>query len=409
YDRGIPPLASPVEVADRIEKAVRSRWPSGCDLYHIHNPLLKKNSIFLDVIKILIDRGKRVLLHVHDFAEDGRPASYYRNTEYPADCHYAVINSSDYEALKASGLTQAGLHLIPNCVRPLPIAQVAGERNTILYPVRGIGRKNIGECLLLSLFLPDGCSLGITLPPHSQRDRAVYENFKAAALDLALRVQFDVGIHTPFEKLLAGTRLFITTSVKEGFGFSFLEPWTIGAPVVGRRIDSVVGDFESNGVDLSHLYRSLYVPEGAIDRFEFASRFRDSYNRMRTSFGLAPLDLKDADVVPGSSQGGIDFSLLDEVFQISLIRKTAQDKRLKYSFIEANPWLLDLFDSERYSDTLIEKNREAVLRVYGRESMSKILLSTYESVLSVPVKQSIDKKVLLHQFLSPERFRMVVM
>jgi len=71
YDRGIPPLASPVEVADRIEKAVRSRWPSGCDLYHIHNPLLKKNSIFLDVIKILIDRGKRVLLHVHDFAEDG--------------------------------------------------------------------------------------------------------------------------------------------------------------------------------------------------------------------------------------------------------------------------------------------------------------------------------------------------
>jgi hypothetical protein len=52
----------------------------------------------------------------------------------------------------------------------------------------------------------------------------------------------------------------ITTSVKEGFGFSFLEPWTAGRTVIGRRIDYVCKDFEEAGVRFDKLYSEIKIP-----------------------------------------------------------------------------------------------------------------------------------------------------
>jgi hypothetical protein len=47
-----------------------------------------------------------------------------------------------------------------------PVAATAGlERNRYLYPVRAIRRKNIGEALLASLFIPKGRTVAVTLPP----------------------------------------------------------------------------------------------------------------------------------------------------------------------------------------------------------------------------------------------------
>jgi hypothetical protein len=50
---------------------------------------------------------------------------------------------------------------------------------------------------------------------------------------------------------MSGARTVLTTSLKEGFGFSFLEPWTAGIPVAGRRLEAVCLDFEDEGVALS--------------------------------------------------------------------------------------------------------------------------------------------------------------
>ena len=48
--------------------------------------------------------------------------------------------------------------------------------------------------------------------------------------------------------------LVISTSINEGFGFAFIEPWVAGTPLIGRKIPKVTNDFENNGIDLSMLY-----------------------------------------------------------------------------------------------------------------------------------------------------------
>ena len=63
----------------------------------------------------------------------------------------------------------------------------------------------------------------------------------------------------PFETLMYGADRMITTSVREGFGMMYLEPWLVGRPVVGRRIEAVVRDFENAGMAFESLYDTLPV------------------------------------------------------------------------------------------------------------------------------------------------------
>ena len=106
-------------VADAVAAAIHAHWLRGCDLLHVHNPLLAKNRRLPAVLEALQRRGVRLLLQVHDFAEDGRPQHYTRQP-YPADCHYAVVNSRDYRFLKRAGLRERGLHLLPNMIAAPP-------------------------------------------------------------------------------------------------------------------------------------------------------------------------------------------------------------------------------------------------------------------------------------------------
>jgi hypothetical protein len=112
-------------------------------------------------------RESRLLLQNHDLAEDFRPEVYTENEEYPANCHYAVINNRDRSFLHRAGLKPEGLHLLPNEVRSIsPDPNQA--RTRYLYPVRAIQRKNIGEALLLSLFIPEGRTVAVTLPHYGK-------------------------------------------------------------------------------------------------------------------------------------------------------------------------------------------------------------------------------------------------
>ena len=90
--------------------AIRKKWPDGCDLIHLHNPLLAKNKAFLSILKILQDQGERLFLQVHDLAEDGRPNHYYAGQAYPTRCHFGVINSRDFKIFMNAGANQDGLH-----------------------------------------------------------------------------------------------------------------------------------------------------------------------------------------------------------------------------------------------------------------------------------------------------------
>jgi glycosyltransferase involved in cell wall biosynthesis len=246
------------DLADAITAAMESRWGEAADIVHVHNPLIQKNALLIPALKILNSRGVRLLLQNHDLAEDFRPDVYAEHMEYPENCHYAVINSRDYSYLHRSGLKAEGLHLIPNEV-PVLTAREGLNRTRYLYPVRAIRRKNIGEALLLSLYIPRGRTVAITLPPVG-KDSQKYRRWVDFAAELGLPVEFALGTNHRLEELFGSALCALTTSVKEGFGFSFLEPWTAGRGLMGRRIDYVCRDFEQAGVCFDSLYSSIEIP-----------------------------------------------------------------------------------------------------------------------------------------------------
>ncbi len=60
--------------------------------------------------------------------------------------------------------------------------------------------------------------------------------------------------------MIAKADALITTSVAEGFGLAFLEPWLASKPLVGRNLPEITADFAEHGLDLSALYNCLPVP-----------------------------------------------------------------------------------------------------------------------------------------------------
>jgi hypothetical protein len=130
------------------------------DVWHIHNHSLGKNPALTQEVSTLAMAGQKMLLQIHDFAEDGRPDNYTNLKQlrekrlYPVapHIHYAALNQRDFAFLKAAGIPEENLHLLPNAVSPLPRpeSRIPNLESLYVYPCRAIRRKNIGELLLWS-------------------------------------------------------------------------------------------------------------------------------------------------------------------------------------------------------------------------------------------------------------------
>ena len=393
-------------LAAGIVRAAEERWGrGGADIVHVHNPLIQKNSLLIPALKLLGSRGIRLFLQNHDLAEDFRPDVYTGDVGYPADCHYGVINSRDYDFLRRAGLRDEGLHLIPNEVSSLR-ASPGLERKRYLYPVRAIRRKNIGEALFLSLFIPQGRTVAITLPP-SEKDAAGYRRWTALAGELGLPVEFELGLKYSLADLLGSSVCALSTSVKEGFGFSFLEPWTAGRGLFGRRIDYVCTDFEREGVRFDRLYSSLDIPVEYFSPEGLARKMESAMRRIYGSFGLAaPEELMRALARDLASQSAIDFGRLDEESQEAVIRACHENPPARRRVAALNP-LLEALDGWQADESLIEANCRAIEEHYGSGRIMERLLDIYERVIEHPVKQELSKPALLELYLNPLRLSLV--
>ena len=397
------------KLARSMEDAIRSHWPDGADLVHVHNPLIRKNSLLTGALKILGGRMP-LLLQNHDLAEDFRP-DVYTGEEYPENCHYAVINSRDYRFLLKAGLKPEGLHLLPNEVRKLTVTP--GLKQTrFIYPVRGIRRKNIGEALFLSIFInsqssshvpavPSGTSIAITQPPTTDQDVPIYSRWKETAASLRLPVEFEAGLNSSFADVMGSARAVITTSIKEGFGFSFLEPWTAGIAVSGRRIDYVCRDFEDAGLCMDTLYPALNIPAEYVESKNLRDKTAKGIIRLYTAFGLPyPSQIiKELDTI--FNKPFYDYGIMDEELQEKILRLTVRDKAVQKRIEQENPFLETLADW--HSDPeIIEANRKTVLSSYSRETIFGCIREAYQKTL-IPITQSISRKRLLELYLDPRR------
>jgi hypothetical protein len=406
YDRpGLSP-PDPEKTAERVLKVLSETWPEGCDVLHVHNPFLAKNRSFLRIIKRLQQSGVNLFLQIHDFAEDGRPDVYFRE-DYPANCHYGVINARDAGILLAAGLDRSGLHLIPNAVDRLTVDTDQGPGTRILYPVRAIRRKNLGEAILLSLFLKNGQRLAVTQPPNSPSDAASYRDWVAWVGRNRLSVDFEVGKDADFGALMGAARSVVTTSIAEGFGFTFLEPWTAGKLLWGRRIKGICEDFETHGIRLASLYDRIDIPLALIDDKAFGCEWRQAVSRAAGCYGNTIADDAINDAFARMVRGQrVDFGLLSETFQRQVLERLIHDPTARADLVALNSWLSH---PGRISNApaMVEHNRRSVLEHYGMARYRTRLLEIYAWIAGHEVRHGIDKMALLDAFFDLDHFSLL--
>ncbi|MBW1835601.1 MAG: hypothetical protein JRI99_01340 [Deltaproteobacteria bacterium] len=408
YDQTLTQSYDPHDVADAVINAITEKFGGLCDVLHVHNPLLAKNKNLLTILKRLQEKGIKLFLQIHDFAEDGRPLIYYREDEYPENCHYGCINSRDFDILIQSGLTERGLHKVENVITPIHYnGPNPPAKEIVVYPIRAIRRKNIGEATLLTLFFKNNETLMITQPPNSREDIKSYVDWKAYVKQNRLNVVFEAGLSNDFSELVHASQYMITTSISEGFGFSFLEPWTAGKNLWGRILPEICADFLHNHIRLEHLYRRLMVPVEWVGHAALEEKWINCQKEARAFFKQAIVESEIEDQFHQITANDlIDFGMLDEDFQKKVLSRIISSPPDKRRLTRLNPCLSTPgveFDTE----SLIHHNKDAVMSHYNPENYAEKLMAVYSKVMNRSVRHRIDKTVLLSRFMVSKYFNLL--
>jgi glycosyltransferase involved in cell wall biosynthesis len=426
-----PDAHDPQAVARDLLQAARDKLGGEPDLVHVHNHSLGKNAVTAPVVRRLAEDGVKLLLQIHDFAEDGRPDNYTRLCEglgvtdpaalgellYPTGphIHYATLNRRDRGFLQDAGLEEGRAHALANAVDlGDDLAADTGQRpawlqdRLFLYPTRAIRRKNLGEFLLWSALAGEGDLFAVTLAPKNPHQRPVYERWVAFAKEAGLPVRFEAGgTGIPFGDLLRSATALTTTSVGEGFGLAFLEPWLVGEPLCGRRLPEITDEFVDDGVDLSMLYDRLEAPVEWVSEDELRGRICDGMTGARAAFGRETSE-DDLEAAHDAAvrDGRVDIGRLDEPLQERVIRRLASEpgaqKQMRPSFLFA--WGPEALQGA------LEKNRARVREKFSLERYGDRLMGAYRAVAEAepgPV-EALDGGTLLDRFLAPERFSLLL-
>jgi hypothetical protein len=123
--------------------------------------------------------------------------------------------------------------------------------------VRAIRRKNIAEFLFIAALFHDKAHFILTQAPKNPAEKKQYLDWVDFSNNCSLPVTFEAGDKVNFHDIMAGTDAAITTSIQEGFGMVFLEPWLWKKMVFGRDLPEVTSTFKQKGLDLSSLYQDI--------------------------------------------------------------------------------------------------------------------------------------------------------
>lgn len=261
-------------------------------ILHCHNPNLGKNPALTLALYRLAGEGFRVVNHCHDFAED-RPANLkalsrmadsvnlpLQELLYPGFplYHFIVLNAADHRRILDAGIPGERVHLVHNPVSVPAEIPANGKqelrrqiirtlglnpgRRICTYPVRAIGRKNLGELILLAVLFENTFQFVVTQAPRNPEEIPGYERWKRYCAERGIRIIFEAGDAVDHEELIGISDFCITTSTREGFGMVFLEPWIAGTPVSGRDLPGITGDLKGYGLEFPGLYREILVESG---------------------------------------------------------------------------------------------------------------------------------------------------
>jgi glycosyltransferase involved in cell wall biosynthesis len=404
---------------DLIEAATRALGGRP-DVWHVHNHSIGKSAAVPRAVAELARRGERLLLQIHDFAEDGRPANYRLLREelaseagagfdrllYPtgARVHYALLNRHDRDVLVKAGADPGRTHVLANPVSLEPVPpDVDRVPGLFVYPTRAIRRKNLGEFLLWAALAPRDTRWQTTIEPKTAADRPAYERWRAVARELRLPVDFAVALEhpRPMAEVLARAEAVVTTSVAEGFGLSFLEPWLAGRAVAGRNLPEITGDFVDEGVRLESLYARLDVPLDWVGSTRFRTAVGEGLRALRAAYGRVASEADVESACAAALRGtSVDFGRLDEAMQEDVLRRVAAGE---------TPDLHPSKLATAVPHPAIAANASAVRRAYGEDRHARRLAGLYRRIMDEPAAtgEGPDAARILDLFLTPERFMLL--
>jgi len=338
---GFPQQAE--ELINGVEQACRKHWGAPADLIHVHNHALGKSFCLPLAVAQWANQGRALLLQMHDFAENGRPGNYQSllhhlggreelsSLLYPCGSHVgmAVLNSSDAQSLKVAGREKLPT-VLSNPVSlaeadDTPLNQELGVSRALVYPTRGIRRKNIGEAVFWAAQAQAGNLFIISSAPEDAASASIYQGWREFAQEAKLPILFDAARHLGRNvcSLVRGADACVTTSVEEGFGMAFLEPWLAGKAILGRDLPGVTQDFVQQEITLDHLYERLNVPLDLFAPGEVKAAVESSARRTLAAYGIeadeALLEKARRSVI---REGTCDFGRLPEDLQRQAIRAT---------------------------------------------------------------------------------------
>jgi glycosyltransferase involved in cell wall biosynthesis len=407
------------KLKERMEEAAIEALGEKPDIWHIHNHSLGKNPSLTKATSLIAETASPVLLHPHDFAEDGRPSNFCALKDvypkaYPSssNIHYAVLNHRDFSFMEGLLKNSASkVHLLANAIPPTQQCSQTKlhpsrlPNDFFLYPVRAVRRKNLGELALISSAYKDyffANSLGPTNPDFTP----TFNRWKHFSKSLNLPVTFGLGeaFDYPFEEIMNSASGVITTSIAEGFGLGFLEPWTFNKFLCGRNISEITKDFSNLGIQLGHMYDRININ---LDHLPSSSslqpKIKSILTRFFSDYGQNLPDHAEIEAYNSIVKNGqLDFGRIDESMQEEII----------CSLIKSETTLKDIRDQVQIdctNDQLITENKKAVREKFSLKSYTDKLENIYLNLVNAPKSKIIfaDGKLLLQYFLRPERLNLL--
>lgn len=394
---------------ENLRNSASERLGGPPDVWHFHNHSLGKNPAVPQAVARLAASGERLLLHIHDIAEDGRPENAARLKDrrnlYPVGprVHYAFLNSRDRERFIAAGLPASHAHLLLNPVSLRSTPAAPSGTPLMLYPARAIRRKNIGEFLLLAALAPPGTRAAITRAPLHPDAIRIHDAWRRLAEEMKLPVEFDVvdriqteeGAGKTFDTWMAKATHLVTTSVSEGFGMVFPESIAHGRTLLGRNLPHL-----THNLHPGRLYERLLVPQSWMDADQILQSRRESMNALWRAWNRQP---------PPENRVGdpIDFGNLPEALQQRVICKLREPGMKELPQVEiggatrpAAEWLSEMLAQREPTAT------SAQLESFSPDIYQTRLTGVYERLMDEPSGPTagLDPEKILDACLTPESF-----
>jgi hypothetical protein len=246
-----------------------------------------------------------------------------------------------------------------------------------------------------------------SLKPTNPTFLPQFERWKAFARETELPLTYGIGhqVECSFPEMVSSAEAIVTTSMAEGFGLGYLEPWGFGKSLYGRNLPEITGDFSELGVNLDQLYNRLELDVGLLENKELLfTRIEKALDKFFKDYGeelpqQATEEAKNSIV----RDNLVDFGRLDESFQEELILSAIKSEETKKAIRQQcslNP----------LPGSIIKANSEAIRDEFSMIAYGEKLIQIYQEIMQAKKGkvEYADGKNLLRQFLSPSRLNLLL-